>query len=152
VTANSLVVSQLTKWAVIVTGVNVVINIAGNVLLVPRYGIQAAAVMTVVSEALQGIFYFYFIWKNITHFAVVRQFLKPVIAAVAMGVVLWCIRDWSPIVVPLEASVKHLAPLIFNVVVVGGLGLFAYLFTLSILRFFTPADFRWIRKVLMRTT
>lgn len=151
VTANSLVVSQLTRWAVIVTGVNVVINIAGNILLVPRYGIQAAAVMTVVSEALQGIFYFYFIWKNITHFALVRQFVKPVVAAAVMGVVLWFIRDWSPIVVPLEASAKHLAPLIFNVLIVGGVGVVVYIVTLAILKFFTQADRDFIRKLCNRT-
>lgn len=151
VTANSLVVSQLTKWAVIVTGVNVVINIAGNVLLVPRYGIQAAAVMTVVSEALQGIFYFYFIWKNITHFALVRQFVKPVAAAAVMGVVLWFVRDWSPIVVPLEASAKHLAPLIFNVLIVGGVGVVVYIVTLAMLKFFTQADREFIRKLFNRT-
>lgn len=151
VTANSLVVSQLTKWAVIVTGVNMVINITGNILLVPRYGIQAAAVMTVVSEALQGIFYFYFIWKNITHFAVMRQFVKPIIAAAVMGVVLWSIRGWSPIVVPLEASAKHLVPLIFNLLVLGGAGLIGYVVTLIALRFFTHADREFVRRILSRS-
>lgn len=151
VTANSLVVSQLTKWAVIVTGVNVVINVVGNVLLVPKYGIQAAAVMTVVSEALQGIFYFYFIWKNITHFAIFRQFAKPVIAAAVMGAVLWFIRDWSPIVVPLEASAKHLIPLVLNVVIVGGLGLCAYAAALGALKFFTQEDVQFMSRIFKRS-
>lgn len=151
VTANSLVVSQLTKWAVVITGVNVVINIVGNVLLVPHYGIQAAAWMTVVSEALQGTFYFYFIWKNITHFAIIRQFVKPVLAALVMGIVLWFLRDWSPFLVPLEASAKHLAPLILNVVIVGGVGVCTYVVALGALKFFTAEDVRFMSKLFKRS-
>lgn len=152
VTANSLVVSQLTKRAVIITGINVVINIMGNVLFLPRYGIQAAAWMTVVSEALQGIFYFYFIWTNITHFAIIRQFAKPVLAALVMGVVLWFLRDWSPFLVPLEASAKHLAPLILNVLIVGGVGICAYVAALATLKFFTAEDIRFMSKLFKRSS
>ena len=53
---NSLVISQLTKKAVVITGVNVIINIIGNIVLIPLFGIRAAAVMTVFSELLQGTF------------------------------------------------------------------------------------------------
>lgn len=151
VTANSLVVSQLTKWAVVITGINMLINIVGNVLLVPRYGIQAAAWMTVVSEALQGVFYFYFIWKNITHFAIMKQFVKPMVAAGVMGVALWFLRSWSPFVVPLEASAKHLLPLILNVVIIGGLGVCAYIASLGALKFFTADDVRFISKFFKRS-
>lgn len=90
---NALILSQLTKKAMLVTGANVIINIAGNILLIPHYGIKAAAIMTVISEALQGIFYFYFVRRNITDFSFVKYLLKPALAAAAMGIVLWFIRD-----------------------------------------------------------
>jgi O-antigen/teichoic acid export membrane protein len=90
--ANSLVISQLTKKAMAITGANVIVNIVGNLLLIPHYGIKAAAVMTVVSESLQGGFYFYFIYSSITKFSFFRQALKPFLAAAIMGVLLWPIR------------------------------------------------------------
>lgn len=90
---NSLIISQLTKKAMVITGGNVVINILGNLILVPIYGIKAAAAMTVISEAVQGIFYFYFVKKNITNFSIGTFFFKPLFAAVIMAIILWPIRN-----------------------------------------------------------
>lgn len=90
---NSIVLSQLTKKAMAITGANVIVNVAGNLLLIPHYGIKAAAIMTVVSESLQGIFYFYFVRKNITNFSFARNLIKPLFAAAVMGVLLWFIKD-----------------------------------------------------------
>ncbi|MCL5666964.1 MAG: flippase [Patescibacteria group bacterium] len=90
---NSLVISQLTKKAVAITGINVIVNIAGNLLLIPLLGIKAAAIMTVVSESLQGIFYFYFVRKNITPFKFFNSLIKPLFASIIMGVVLWPLRN-----------------------------------------------------------
>lgn len=90
---NSLVISQLTKKAVAITGANVIINTLGNLLLIPHFGIKASAVLTVVSESLQGIFYFYFVKIGITNFKFWSLAIKPLFAAVVMGIVLWLIRD-----------------------------------------------------------
>ncbi len=150
ITANALVTSQLTKWAVVITGANVIINVIGNFLLLPHYGIKGAAVMTVCSEFLQGAFYFYFIKKNITDFKLVGQFAKPALAAVVMGAVLWFIRDWSPLLVPLEVSTRHLLPLILNLAVVGGIGLLAYVIALGLLRFFTAEDLQFAKRFIRR--
>ncbi len=92
---NSLVISQLTKKALAITGANVVINIAGNLLLIPLFGIKAAACMTVASEFLQGTFYFYFVRSSITHFDFLRSLFKPLLAAAVMGVVLWPMRNMN---------------------------------------------------------
>ncbi len=103
---NSLVISQLTKKAVVITGVNVVINIAGNLIFIPHYGIKAAAAMTVASEALQGIFYFYFVKKNITQFNFLQFLFKPLLAAVVMGLALWPVRNQGLFIsLPLGAAV-----------------------------------------------
>jgi O-antigen/teichoic acid export membrane protein len=82
---NSLVISQLTKKAAAITGANVVINIAGNIILLPIVGVKAAAIMTVASELLQGSFYFYFVRKNITPFAFLSLAIRPALAALVMG-------------------------------------------------------------------
>lgn len=105
---NSLVISQLTKKAMVVTGANVIVNIAGNLLLLPHFGIKAAAAMTVVSESLQGIFYFYFVRKNITHFKFVSLVVKPLAAAAAMGLALWPIRGMSLLITLPAGAVAYL--------------------------------------------
>lgn len=101
---NALAISQLTKKAAAVTGANVAINIVGNILLIPYFGILAAAAMTVVSEALQGIFYFYFVRKNITSFHFARFVYKPLLASAVMGAILWPVRDY-PLFVALPVGV-----------------------------------------------
>lgn len=104
--ANALVISQLTKKALMITGINVIINTLGNLLLLPRYGIKAAAIMTVVSELIQGIFYFYSIRKNITNFSFQGLWIKPVFAAVVMGIVLWQVNEYTLLIsLPLGAVV-----------------------------------------------
>jgi len=106
---NSLVISQLTRKAVLITGANVIINTVGNLLLIPRYGIKASAIMTVVSEMLQGIFYFYFVRKNITHFQFLPMLGKPILSAALMGAVLWPLRTESLFVtLPIGAAVYGL--------------------------------------------
>jgi O-antigen/teichoic acid export membrane protein len=89
---NSLIISQLTKKAMVITGSNVVVNILGNLVLIPLYGIKAAAAMTVFSELIQGTFYFYSVRKNITEFSFVKYLIKPFFAAAVMGIVLWPVR------------------------------------------------------------
>ncbi len=108
--ANALVISQLTKKALLVTGANVIINTVGNFFLIPLYGIKAAAVMTVISEFIQGVFYFYFIRKNIVQFSFSGLWLKPVLSALVMGAVLWQIREASLLItLPIGAGVYFLA-------------------------------------------
>lgn len=104
---NSLVISQLTKKAVMITGANVIINTVGNLLLIPHFGIKASAVMTVVSESLQGIFYFYFVKKNITNFHFVPLVGKPLLSAAIMGLVLWPIRHNNLILTLLAGVVVY---------------------------------------------
>lgn len=89
---NSLIISQLTKSAALVTGSNVLINIIGNLILIPLWGIQAAAIMTVVSELVQGTFYFYFVRKKITDFAFFSILWRPLIASAVMGLAVWQVR------------------------------------------------------------
>ncbi len=106
IVANAIVISQLTKFAVVITGTNVVINIVGNIILLPRVGLVGAAIMTLISEALQGMFYFYFVRKKIMKFAFFSLLWRPVIASAVMGGLLWYFRDLHLfVVIPLGAVV-----------------------------------------------
>ena len=103
---NSLIINQMTKVAAVITFVNIFVNTIGNLILIPRYGFQAAAVMTLVSELVQAICYFIFIRKKIVSFPVFRSFPKPIVCAAIMALVLWPLRMHSlAITLPLGAIV-----------------------------------------------
>jgi O-antigen/teichoic acid export membrane protein len=90
---NSLVISQLTKTAIKITFGNIFLNVIGNLIFIPRYGFKAAAVMTVVSEISQASLYYYFVQKKIVSFQFFRFMIKPLIAALVMGAVIWPLRN-----------------------------------------------------------
>ncbi len=115
IVANAIVISQLTKFAVLITGVNVFVNIIGNLILLPRVGLVGAAIMTLISEALQGMFYFYFVRKKIMKFAFFSLLWRPIIASAVMGGVLWYSRDLPLfIVIPLGAVVYGVSLLLLK--------------------------------------
>jgi O-antigen/teichoic acid export membrane protein len=92
---NSLVINQMTRAAVIITFINIFVNSIGNILLIPHFGFQAAAVMTLVSESIQAIVYFTIVRKKIVSFPLFSNLPKPIFCAVVMALVLWPIRDHS---------------------------------------------------------
>lgn len=115
IVVNALIISQLTKFAIVITGINVIINVIGNLILLPKYGIVAAAGMTIVAEFLQGSFYFYFVRKKITQFHFWRYLPQPILAVVAMGFLVWQIKTMSIfLVVPIAALVYGVLLLILG--------------------------------------
>ncbi len=149
VTANALVISQLTKYAVIVTGANVVVNIVGNVLLLPVLGIKASAIMTVVSEFIQASFYFFLVYKFITPFSLFDKFAKPAIAAGAMGLILWPVRNLTLFEVS-GFGASALPHLMANLAFLVLIGAFVYVTVLLVLRFFKTEDKQLLLKLLRR--
>jgi peptidoglycan biosynthesis protein MviN/MurJ (putative lipid II flippase) len=140
-----LVISQLTRFAVLITGANVIINVIGNIILLPRFGIKGAAIMTIISEFLQGLFYFYFIRKKITPFAFWRHLWRPFLASGIMGLALWQSRLLIGHIVSsyfgLDTTAGLAAYLIFNIVE----GVIVYAVVLAIIRFFRRDDWQFIR-------
>lgn len=144
VVANSLVVSQLTKFAVYVTSANVLVNVVGNVILLPVLGIKASAIMTVVSESIQGIFYFYFIKKKIVDIEVFKILWRPIVAVLVMGLAVFPLRKLELLEESSVSGLLAILPIIFNVAVVSLLGGMVYVGTLFISRYFTKEDFRFL--------
>ncbi|MBI3952839.1 MAG: flippase [Candidatus Doudnabacteria bacterium] len=91
--ANSLVISQQTKAATKITGLNLVFNITANILLLPVFGFVAAAAITVVSELIQTVGYSYLIKTRITQFSFFRHLVKPVIAAAIMAMAILVLKN-----------------------------------------------------------
>lgn len=112
---NSIMINQLTKTAVKVTFANIFINVIGNLILIPRMGIKAAAIMTVVSELTQAVLYFYFVRSKIIKFSFVRSIWIPLLAGLIMCAALWHVRDMTLLLtIPLGAAVYGGALLLFR--------------------------------------
>ena len=87
-------------------GAALALNVGLNLLLVPRYGIVVAAVVTVASELLILVGSYVLMRRYFEFFPVPRTLLPAVIAAAAMGGLLWALDD-APVLllVPLGAAV-----------------------------------------------
>jgi O-antigen/teichoic acid export membrane protein len=142
--ANALVISQLTKFAVAITGANVLTNVLGNILLLPRLGIRAAAIMTVASESLQALFYFYFVRQKITRFSFFAQAWKPALASAVMGVLVWQIRNFTFIKFTVFGQHQTLA-IGANLLCLIILGAAIYVSVLAMLNFFHKDDITFLK-------
>jgi O-antigen/teichoic acid export membrane protein len=87
-------------------GTALAVNVGLNLLLVPRYGIVVAAVVTVASELLILAGSYVLMRRYFEFFPVPRTLVPAVIAAAAMGGLLWALDD-APVLllVPLGAAV-----------------------------------------------
>ena len=80
-------------------------NVGLNFLLVPRYGIVAAAAVTVASEVLILAGSYFLMKRHFRFFPRPRTLLPALAAAATMGGVLWLARDASPaLLVPLAVA------------------------------------------------
>jgi O-antigen/teichoic acid export membrane protein len=81
-------------------------NVGLNFLLVPRYGIVAAAVVTVASELLILVGSYPLMRRHFDFFPAPRTLVPALVAAAAMGGVIWLLDDLPlPVLVVLGAPV-----------------------------------------------
>jgi len=81
-------------------------NILSNLLLIPRYGYVAAAVVTALSEVALLIPFYHCVRKNLTTLPWLDLFWRPGAAAVAMAAVMWLLRGKTILLtVPVSAVV-----------------------------------------------
>lgn len=90
---NSLIVSQKTTTAMKITGFNLFFNIVMNLILIPKFGFVAAAVMTLASECIQWVGYTIVINKSVIRFKSARFYIKPIISCVIMAVTLLVLKN-----------------------------------------------------------
>ncbi len=125
---NVMMIVLQTRKAVAVLAVAVVLNAAGNYILVPYFGILASAWLTVVSYAVVGAVYFFYT-RTLTDIAVFRYVPWPIIGSVVMGTAIWALRDLS----------------IFALVPIS---LFVYFSFLIWVRFLRGEDWRYFRSLI----
>jgi len=123
---NSMIISQKTKTATIITGCTLVFNLVTNLIFIPKYGFVAAAVITLLSELIQLTGYTIVVKYKIVQFNYLSNFLKPVIAAVIMGLALVYFKQHN----------------LWILILGGGI---IYSISLLALRFFTRHDFEILK-------
>lgn len=86
--------------------IGVSFNIIANLILIPRYGYQAAAITTILSEWSLLLPFYYSVRKNLCVVPWFDVIWRPALAAAAMGVVLWLIRNaGTAVILPAGAAV-----------------------------------------------
>jgi O-antigen/teichoic acid export membrane protein len=86
--------------------IGVTFNLVANLIAIPMFGYQGAAVVTVLSEfALLAPFY-YSVRKHLGPLPWASLFWRPVVASLAMGSVMWLLRGlWWPLLIPIGGAV-----------------------------------------------
>ncbi len=78
--------------------IGVVFNVGVNLYLIPRYGYQAAAVTTIISEWALLIPFYYAVRKNLCHAPWIDVAWRPALASASMGAALWQAPDSTTLV------------------------------------------------------
>lgn len=74
--------------------ISTVINVVINLLLIPRYGFIAAACMTVLTEVILVMQYVWLLRAPLGKMNWQLTLLRPLLAALLMGVLLYLLRGW----------------------------------------------------------
>ncbi|HYF04580.1 MAG TPA: flippase [Patescibacteria group bacterium] len=141
---NPIMISQLTRIAVVMTAVNVLVNVVGNWVLLPYIGIKGAAIMTVACELLQLIGYYYFVYTRVIKFSAVTNWMKVLVAGSGMGFVLYIIRDFS--VSSYLSNSHYILSTIFDLVLLGTTSVLVYVGILTLLRYVSWEEIKQWKK------
>ncbi|MBI4302706.1 MAG: oligosaccharide flippase family protein [Chloroflexi bacterium] len=103
-------------------------NLAANILIIPRYGFQGAAAVTIVSEIVLMVPFFYAVHRHLGKVPLFSLSWRPVLASAIMGTVLWPLRG-------------------LNVLLIIAVAALIYLVVLILLRTFDPDDMALLRQI-----
>jgi O-antigen/teichoic acid export membrane protein len=96
--------------------IGVTFNVAVNLLLIPRYGYQAAAITTIFSEWALLIPFYLSVRKNLCRVPWVSVAWRPALASAVMGAILWQLRGANALAMVMVAFVVYC----FVLALVGG--------------------------------
>lgn len=67
-------------------------NFVANLIIIPSYGYQGAALITIVSELVLMVPFMYAVWRHVGQVPLLQLALRPTLAAAVMGLVLLWLR------------------------------------------------------------
>jgi O-antigen/teichoic acid export membrane protein len=90
-------------------GVSTLINLILNLALVPRFGLIAASVITLLTEAVLVGQYLWILRRELASINRISAFLKPALVAGLMGVVAWALQGWHLVAIVAVAVAVYLS-------------------------------------------
>lgn len=126
---TALIALDMKRQLAYMAGTAALVNIILNILLIPKFGFRGAAVATVISEVIAGVWSFVLLTKLNPWRTILPLFMKSLAAALVMSVVL------------------HYIPGI-HVLLRIAIGFFAYALMLITVRGFDSNDWQLIKSVL----
>lgn len=129
------VIGSIDKQSVIakVSGINAVVNVVLNFILIPKYSYIGAAIATLTTEMVGFALYYFFIVKHLQKIALLRYLWRPVISGVLMGMSLYFFKNT-------------------NFFVLITLATFLYFVVLLILKAFTREELYLFRRIIRGKT
>lgn len=111
---NLLTIIERQKAVAAVGLINMVANLGLNLVVIPRYGYNGAAVTTLLTETIGLAQMFYLLRRNISLAHTARMALKVAALAAAMGLLVWLTRERLPL-----AAVIALAAAAYGSAIIG---------------------------------
>jgi len=105
--AKTLVASHNQKYDLFSNLVAVLINIALNLLLIPRFAHFGAAMAAVASIVFLMLFEYYFVSRILFKINIASLFVKPTLCACIMGFFTYLFRHLNPLLVILLSSIIY---------------------------------------------
>ncbi len=93
---NVIMIVKGIKKSVAILALATVFNFVANLIFIPIYGIVASAWITVVSYLIVALLYIFYA-RKMADFELWRFSTWPIVASAIMGLVVWQIRNFSPI-------------------------------------------------------
>lgn len=136
-TSIGLNITRHTEWYPAATGMAAAVSVAGNVLLVPRYGIVGAAVSNTCAYAVLAVS----AWRFSQRFYPMRYETRRLVLLVVAGIAAWGTA---------EALVPQGYPPLAALLIRGVLVLAVYGAALTAGRFFVPGEIAMLRRLALR--
>lgn len=127
--ANALVASNRQRNNLDANIANVISNIVFNIILIPKFGFIGASISSVMSGCVMFIFQYHFIKKYLFKMNFFRQAIKPILASMAMGIIIYLM--WQ-----------------LNIFILIFIAIIMYVFTLFALKAFSLKDIELLKTLL----
>jgi len=92
-----------------VCGINALINIFLNILLIPRFSYVGASVATVATEAVGFLLLFFYISKHFYTLPLLKLTVKPIIASLSIGLFISYFKDINLLLLIILAIILYFA-------------------------------------------
>jgi len=111
---RTLIAAGRQNQLMVSTSVSLVVNVVGNFLLIPRFGIQGAATASILSECVVAGLNLFYVHRFVCKTHLLVSLLRPLLAALFTGAVIYPLRGESILWTTLLAVVVYAIALLLT--------------------------------------